>query len=202
MAYLIDRIKKDLAEKGFDARTREARMWLFSEVRNLKPNPRTIMQDREHWRNSESLGRKMIGRMYFFFYDPKTKEKMPYYDRFPLVIPIQLYNDGFLGLNLHYIHYKMRIRLLDKMSSFLVNTNFDETTRFRLKYQTLNAASRIFEHTPCIKRYLYSNIKSKFLEITADKWDIAALLPVERFKTEQMKKVNRTQVYAESRKKF
>jgi hypothetical protein len=88
------------------------------------------------------------------------------------------------------------------MSSFLVNTDFDETTRFRLTYPALEATSRIFEHTPCIKRYLFSNIKSRFLEITADKWDIAALLPVERFKTEQMGKINRTRVFTESRKKF
>lgn len=197
MAYLLDRINQDLAKSGYEARTRDARQWLFAQVKNLKPNPITMMRDREMLRT-----RTMIGRMYFFFYDPKTKEKLPYYDRFPLVIPVRRYTDGFLGLNLHYIHYKYRIRLLDKLSSFLVNDNYDETTRFRLTYPALNAASRIFEHTPCIKRYLFSHIESRFLEITADKWDIAALLPVERFRTEKMGTVTKTEVFTDSRKEF
>ena len=44
----------------------------------------------------------MPGKMYFYFYDPKYKAVLPIYDRFPLVIPIEPYPDGFLGLNLHY----------------------------------------------------------------------------------------------------
>jgi hypothetical protein len=27
------------------------------------------------------------GKMYFYYYDPKHKETLPYYDRFPLVLP-------------------------------------------------------------------------------------------------------------------
>lgn len=197
MAYLLDRINEELQKKGFDARSREARAWLMSQVKTLKPNPITMMRDREHLRR-----RTIIGRMYFFFYDPKTKDKLPYYDRFPLVIPVKRYPDGFLGLNLHYIHPKFRIKLLDKMSSFLINENFDETTRFRLTYQSLMAASRIYEHTPCIKRYLLSHIDSRFLEITADQWDIAALLPIARFKTEKIGKITQAKVWSDSRKKF
>jgi hypothetical protein len=49
---------------------------------------------------------------------------------------------------------------------------------------------------PCIKRYLYTNITSRFLEIPADEWDIAALLPVQQFTASESK------VYADSRKKF
>ena len=33
--------------------------------------------------------------MYTFFYDPKTKDKLPYYDRFPVVIINEIYPDGF-----------------------------------------------------------------------------------------------------------
>jgi len=150
------------------------------------------MRDRERLK-----GTSMIGKMYFYFYDPKTKDSMPYYDRFPLVIPIEKYNDGFLGLNLHYIHPKHRMILLDKLSDTMSNDTYDEKTKLKINYRYLAAASRIFEANPCIKRYLFTQIESRFLEITADEWDIAAMLPVESFVGATTSKV-----YADSRKKF
>ena len=150
------------------------------------------MRDRERLRN-----KSFVGKMYFYFYDPKTKDSMPYYDRFPLVIPIERYPDGFLGLNLHYIHPRQRITLLDKLSETASNNRFDENTKLRLNYEYLTAASTAFEAMPCIKRYLFTNIQSRFLEITADEWDIAALLPTETFVGATTNKV-----YADSRKKF
>jgi len=135
--------------------------------------------------------------MYFFYYDPKTKDKLPYYDRFPLVIPLQLYPDGFLGLNLHYIHPKQRIILLDKLSHFASNHSYDINTKLRLNYQALAAFSKAFEATPCIKRYLGQHVQSRFVEIFADEWDIAALLPVEQFE-----KSTKNKVWLDSRKKF
>lgn len=192
MAYLIDRINQQLSKEGYLPRTRQARDWLRKKVSSLNPSPRTLLKDMERLRTNS-----VIGRMYFYFYDPKTKDSLPYYDKFPLVIPIEQYPDGFLGLNLHYIHPKQRIILLDKLSEFASNSKFNEATRLRLSYDLLGRASNLFEHTPCIKRYLYSQVKSRFLEITADEWDIAALLPVENFEGASTSKV-----WSDSRKKF
>jgi hypothetical protein len=192
MAKLIDRIKTSLAKEGLTPRTNASRAWLRSKVKDLKPTSSGLMRDRERLKNNS-----LIGKMYFYFYDPKTKDTMPYYDRFPLVIPIERYNDGFLGLNLHYIHPKHRMILLDKLSDTLSNNTYDEKTKLKINYRYLAAASRIFEANPCIKRYLFTQIESRFLEITADEWDIAAMLPVESFVGATTSKV-----YADSRKKF
>jgi len=192
MAYLIDRINQQLAKEGIKPRTDAARAWLRQEVANLNPNRSAMMRDREKLRN-----RTMIGRMYFYFYDPKHKATLPYYDRFPLVLPVERYADGFLGLNLHYIHPKQRIILLDKLSDFATNSKYDETTRLRLTYATLASATKAFEATPCIKRYLFNHVESRFLEITADKWDIAALLPFEYFVG-----ASKNKVFKDSRTKF
>ena len=189
---LIDRIKDSLAKKGFEPRSRDARTWLRSKIPALKPTKAQLMSDRERLRNNS-----IIGRMYFYFYDPKTKDKLPYYDKFPLVIPIERYPDGFLGLNLHYIHPKQRIILLDKLSEIATDNNFDANTRLRISYDYLSKASRMFEAKPCIKRYLFSHVQSRFLEITADEWDIAALLPVESFM-----KADKNKVFADSQGKF
>ena len=192
MAYLIDRINESLRKEGLQPRTNKARAWLRSKISSLRPTPQTIMRDRERLRTSS-----MIGKMYFMFYDPKHKDTLKYYDRFPLVIPIERYPDGFLGLNLHYIHPKQRIILLDKLSEAASNKKFDETTKLKISYDYLARASTAFEATPCIKRYLFTHIQSRFLEISADEWDIAALLPMESFE-----KASTGKVYADSRKKF
>jgi hypothetical protein len=192
MAKLLDRIKASLAKEGLTPRTNAARTWLRAKVKELNPSRAALMRDSERLKSSS-----MIGRMYFYFYDPKTKDSLPYYDRFPLVIPIERYQDGFLGLNLHYIHPKQRIILLDKLSETASNKNYDETTKLRISYGYLSAASRAFEAQPCIKRYLFSQIQSRFLEITADEWDIAVMLPMESFVGATSSKV-----YSDSRKKF
>ena len=49
-----------------------------------------------------------------FFYDPKFKKTLPYYDTFPLVLPLETYNDGFLGINMHYLPIPLRVNLLDQ----------------------------------------------------------------------------------------
>ena len=192
MAYLLNRIKESLAKEGLTPRTNQAREWLRMKIRDLKPTRAALLKDRDRLKE-----RSVIGKMYFYFYDPKTKEKMKYYDRFPLVIPIERYNDGFLGLNLHYIHPKYRMTLLDKLSSTASNDAYDEKTKLRISYQYLTSASKAFEATPCIKRYLFSQIESRFLEITADEWDIAALLPMESFVGASTSKV-----YADSQEEF
>ena len=189
---LIDRIKESLAKEGYEPRTRLARTWLKSKIPALRPTSNTLMRDRERLKN-----KSIIGRMYFYYYDPKTKDSLPYYDKFPLVIPIERYPDGFLGLNLHYIQPKRRIILLDKLSTILSNHDYDETTRFKISYDYLKRASRIYEATPCIKRYLSSHVQSRFLEITADEWDIAVLLPVETFA-----KAKKNKVWSDSEDKF
>ncbi len=192
MAYLIDRIQASLAKEGLAPRTNAARDWLKKKVNDLRPTPSSIMRDKERLRE-----KSFVGRMYFYLYDPKHKDTLPYYDRFPLVIPIERYPDGFLGLNLHYIHPKQRIILLDKLSEVANNSKFDETTKLKISYDFLRRASKIFEAQPCIKRYLFNHIESRFLEITADEWDIAALLPAENFVGATTSKV-----YYDSRKKF
>ena len=189
---LLDRIKSSLAKQGIEPRTVQSRDWLKNKIKELKPTQTTLMSDRKRLKDSS-----IIGKMYFYFYDPKTKDSMPYYDRFPLVIPIERYKDGFLGLNLHYIHPRHRINLLDKLSEIASNKNYNENTKLRISYDYLAASSRAFEATPCIKRYLFSHVQSRFLEITADEWDIAVLLPMESFVGATTNKV-----FADSEDKF
>ena len=127
----------------------------------------------------------------FVFYDPKLKNILPYYDRFPLVLPLERYNDGFLGINLHYLPIPLRIRLLDRLVDFSNNTKFDESTVLNVSY---NALKRVRLIKPTIKRYLAGKVKSRFRRIDADEFTVATLLPVQRFS-----KASEREVWKDSR---
>ena len=123
------------------------------------------------------------GFMYLFSYDPKYKDDLPYYDRYPLVFPFSVDGEGFTGINMHYLPHVLRARLMDALYNLVSNQNFDEKTKLRMSYDILNAASRYKYFKPCIKRYLYSHLRTRFLLIPSNEWDIALFLPLERFTT-------------------
>ncbi len=119
------------------------------------------------------------GRLNMFFYDPKFKKTLPYYDTFPLVLPLETYPDGFLGINLHYLPIPLRIKLLDRLVDYSNDTNFDEGTRLIVDYSKLKKVRLV---KPTIHKYLAGQVKSQFRRIDADEFTVAALLPVQRFK--------------------
>jgi len=121
-----------------------------------------------------------------FVYDPKHKKKLPYYDTFPLVLPLETYPDGFLGINMHYLPIPLRIKLLDRLVDFSNNTKFDESTRLIVDYSKLKNIRLI---KPTLHRYLRGQMKSQFRRIDADEFTIATLLPVQKFKKESAKTV-------------
>ena len=143
-------------------------------------------------RDGKQAARPFFGRLNMFFYDPKLKKKLPYYDTFPLVLPLENYSDGFLGLNFHYLPIPLRMKLLDRVVDFSNNTKFDESTRLNVSYQNLKSIRLI---RPTIKRYLAGKVKSRFRRIDADEFTVATLLPVARFK-----KGSQSEVYRDSRK--
>ncbi len=145
----------------------------------------------ELFASGKLLGRPSAGRMSMFIYDPKWKKKLPYYDTFPLVLPLENYPDGFLGINLHYLPMTLRLQLLDRLVDYSNNTKFDESTRLAVDYSKLKKINMI---KPTLKRYLAGRVKTQFRRIDADEFTVAALLPVQRFK-----KASASEVYKDSR---
>ena len=188
MAKLLDKLSGEMNKLGYEKRSPKSRTWLKSQIKDLNgaTSRRSLIQSRENMKP-----RSALGRMYFYYYDAKTKDKLPYWDRFPLTIPIEKYNDGFLGLNLHYLPPNYRLVLLDKLYEFTTNDKFNETTRMKLSYELLSGLTRLKEFSPCLKRYLFSHLKSQFIEVPADQWEIAIFLPVEQFVGATTAKVHR-----------
>ena len=164
--------------------------WFREKVKELGDVP-----PRQLIREGYVTTRPTFGTMNFFMYSPKYKNDpnvLPYYDRFPLVLPIEQYNDGFLGLNFHYLSIPMRLKLLNVISEYANNSNMDETTRIRLTWNRIKRNPLV---KPVVKRYLADHVKSPFRRIDADEMMVAVLLPVQRFV-----RATDTKVYADSRR--
>ena len=171
----------------------EARNWLrqkAAEVRSVNPKA-TITQ------GPVLTNRIITGEMYLFAYDPKTKEDLPYYDRFPLVFPFRRVTGGFYGINMHYLPPLLRAKLMDALYDTINNDKMDETTRLRINYRILQSAAKFRFFEPCVKHYLNNHVKSRFLQVDPTQWDVALFLPLERFA-----KASKLKVYADSKKKI
>ena len=143
-------------------------------------------------RDGKRNNKPFYGKLNMFFYGPKYAKTLPYYDTFPLVLPLETYSDGFLGINFHYLPLPLRIKLLDGLVDYSNNTAFDETTKLIVNYSKLKSLRII---RPTIHKYLAGYTKSQFRRIDADEWTIATLLPVQRFK-----KASEKEVWRESRR--
>jgi hypothetical protein len=140
--------------------------------------------------------RPVYGRMNFFFYDPKGKNELPYYDRFPLVMPIGIMpesREGFVGLNFHYLSIPMRLRLLNVIAEYATDDRMDDNTRIRLTWNRIKRNPLV---KPTVKRYLASHVRSRFRAITAEEMMAAVLLPVQRFVPNGIE----NRVYSDSRR--
>jgi hypothetical protein len=196
VAYVFDRVLQKGSQAGVaPSIKRESRQWFRQQTKNLTVSPtRMIRSDR-----TRLTDKPLLGRMYLFQYDPKGKKTLPYYDRFPLVFPIDsartsgfAANGGsFLGINLHYLPLPLRARLMDALYDTITTKELDESTRLRISYNILQQASKYRFFKPCIKRYLISHVRSRFFYIEPTEWEMALFLPLDRFVGANMSRIHR-----------
>jgi hypothetical protein len=134
------------------------------------------------------------GNFYIFHYDAKHKDTLPYWDRFPLVVPFNKDHEGFIGLNLHYLHPRLRLLILTKLDRYKVMGK-DNQHKLLLMWDFLKNAAKYPEVAPCVKRYLYAHMSSKLIRVDEEDWVIMSQLPTESFVGSKS-----TQVWTESRK--
>jgi hypothetical protein len=166
--------------------------WYQEQVRKLG----NVSQN-QLMKETTQANRIILGKMYLFVYKPKLKESLPYYDMFPLVIPFRKLDEGFLGVNLHYLPYMVRFKMLGYLNDLSSDENLDENTRVNLSWRVLESYSRLDPIKACTKHYLNECIHSRFLNIPYPDWVIASQLPVENF----IKK-NKSFVWRETGKKY
>ena len=148
--------------------------WYRDKIKEFgKPGAMDLIRD------GKRSGSPFFGNLNMFFYDPKFKKTLPYYDTFPLVLPLGGISGGFFGINFHYLPIPARLRLLEKLKGFTSNSDFNESTVLNVDYSDLRNVNLV---KPTIHKYLSGYTKSEFRRIDPDEFIIAALLPVHRFK--------------------
>jgi len=156
--------------------------WYMSAVRRLAGNitnaSSTMKSD-----IGELKGSLSVGSLYMFLYDPKTKQDLPYYDQFPLCIPFENAQGGWYGLNLHYLPPMLRAQLFGKLLDFQSEDKLD------LSWNMLQNVSRFPGVKPTVKRYLVSQVKSRFLKVNPEHWKASIFLPVQNFQGASANKV-------------
>ena len=120
---LSDVIRKGTVKKE----VKRSAKWFQDKIKGLKgelrnrfsrTNARTFYREAPNKFVPDKLGRRMnLGDMFCYWYDPKHKMILPYYDMFPIIMLIGFEQETFLGLNFHYLRPKHRAMLLDRVTA-------------------------------------------------------------------------------------
>ena len=191
MSNLFQTLELEAFRKGITPRTAESRDWFRRRVQSIRRVNRSQLMKEEPIQLKNQF---VPGAMVMFFYDPKLKKTLPYYDSFPLVIVLDKAEGGFLGLNLHYLPPTLRAKFLDALLEVASDTKYNDQTKFDITYNLLKRASRYKYFKPCIKHYLTDHLRSRFGFIPAPEWEIATFLP-----TADWQKASGSAVYKDSR---
>jgi hypothetical protein len=121
-----------------------------------------------------------VGRLNMFFYDPKYKKTLPYYDTFPLVLPLERIPGGFAGINFHYLRPGARFTLLERLQRYATRgRDITSQNSFDVSYDRVKNISLV---KGTIKKYLFAHVRSNFLRVDFDEAALAVYLPVAQFK--------------------
>ena len=175
MASLFTDILAKGARSGHSPR--DAASWYRKQAKTVsKGDTAGIMKNKNRMRTAIRPG-----SMYMYFYDPKHKKTLPFYDMFPLIFVVAKTKGGFYGLNLHYLPPRLRARLMDALYELSTDTRLNENTRLKLSYDILKAASKFKLFKPCFKKYLTKHLRSRFFYVFPAEWDIAMMLPTAKW---------------------
>ena len=168
MATIFDKIRQDVGDRELSL------TWYKRKVSELASR----ISAGRLMREGKILKTPGFNQLNFFRYNPKTKAILPYYDTFPLVMPIDSAKGGFLGINFHYLPIPLRMRLLET----LAKRNFDGD------YSKLKNIRLI---KPCVKHYLKSQFTSGFYRLDELDYAPAIFMPVQSFKKAGMTAAHR-----------
>ena len=190
-----DILLRGIRDGQVPARTAEAREWYRNQAQQV--NRSSVRGEKliREMGTDRYENRFRLGHMYMFAYDPKHKDTLPYYDKFPLIFPINKAKGGFLGINMHYLPPQLRAQLMDSLYTVASNKRYDETTKLRLSYDVLNGASKFRLFKPTVKHYLTRQVRTRLVYINPTEWDVALFLPTQKFVG-----ARQTKVWADSRK--
>jgi|ERR1019366_2694243 hypothetical protein len=185
MGQLLQYFKRT-AKTLLDYNAKIARKYILDESHKLDNERGGLNEERMGRRKYEFQRDIQIGQMYLYVYDPKTKDRLPYWDTHPLVFPMSVTGDGFLGINLHYLPIGYRVILMDALYDLADRAipedgTAPDGTTLATQYHILKSFAKYKFFKPCIHKYLFTHVRSRFRIIPASMWNKAILIPTQRF---------------------
>jgi len=173
-------------KEGIQARGARSILWFRKRIKEMYSRgdilQRDILDDKSR-QVGRFFRRPMIGKMYMFRYAPKTRVDLEYYDTFPLMFLLKVNRNRILGINIHYMPYILRARLMIRLLTLPKNNNrFDRSTRLKISYEILKKTARLKMAMPLIRQYDRKRIRSRLIEVPSQDWNLATFLPMEAFK--------------------
>jgi len=171
---------KQAKQMGIIERNEITRAWYHNYALEQGVNYRSLQMLQEGGRRTSDM---RLGRMYFFRYTPDNPEEI--YDEYPLLFLLYEDADNFSGINFHHLSPKLRAILLGNMLMYLTNQDYTNRTRlFARKFRDVIGNNKRFRHAKVSYRQYRSNqIKSKVIQVHPLDWELAIMVPTERFKT-------------------
>jgi hypothetical protein len=184
------KILQDLEKSYFESQGPKSRRnikksmdWFRKRITKNFSNVRTarIFRDQSMFKNGMTLG-----KMYFYEYDALHKDTLPLWDRYPLVIPFDAYRSKegkeiVLGLNFHYLPPILRMAAFRALLKYKSRDRFVKSTKLDFSWTIIKALSqsKYFEHA--VHAYRMDHVRSKFVEIPSQSWELILFLPLQRF---------------------
>ena len=159
--------------------------WYAEEIKRIKKN--RYNKSNFIRMSHERTKRLEIGKMYMFEYIAKHRDTLPVWDRYPLVLPFTTTENGFIGINLHYLPHKIRAWLLSRL---LKHSN-ERTNKVQISWQLLTRLSRANVAEYATHRYLLTHITSPFRLVKIEDYPNAIMLPLAGWYGNDKKLVNR-----------
>ena len=185
---VFEQVKDRLDLESIDPRTEASRAWFMKNVDTIKSGGKKRLLGEPPLKQTAKV---RPGMMYLFFYAPKGRKTLPYYDTFPLILLVDTHNDGMTGLNLHYLPIDLRQKLFYGLLNRVNNNKMNEDTYIKMSYDYLKSARSTKEYKPCFKKYLSKQIRGSIAHVPANEWETAIHLPLASFKKESETTVHR-----------
>lgn len=187
---LFKKLDAEITAAGIERRTKQSMHWFRRRAHNIRRvNRRELMTQEEVILKNRTI----MGSMFMWFYDPKHKKTLPYYDSFPLGIIVDKAPGGFYALNLHYLPPILRAKFLDTLIE-TTNKKYDHNSKMKVRYKLLKDSARMKLFKPCFKHYLTKHVRSRFAMVQPEDWELVSFLPMADWQ-----KAGAHQVYRDAR---
>lgn len=157
--------------------TMDSLVWFKNRLRNAKINESEVLRGELGKRRSKPS----IGGMFFFRYDAKYKEELPYWDAFPLVIVFNEDKDHVWGINLHYLAPEARVIIFKRIMDIIGSKTILDNRKISVTWEVLNAMAHSKWIKHAVKCYLKGHLRSMPVEVRSEEWSASIFLPLENF---------------------